>query len=310
MVINNQERVEDAWRETLVMTGGLDPDTAERITTAIQSHLATAYGGASDTELAEIISDQIKELDLEAYETENPEDVRDELLDLLEQSMDTSPSSMYRQPVAMAGGRGPAEWSNHAGADADESDTASQDETVISGSVEPRDDGAEFATDPEAVAGFRAMTTDSASPENTTGDPSAEEGESFASSAARSPDGESEQASPEQPTTEQTNQGGSEGESESEGEQAQGSSQPEIDLPEYIARLAWHHSESGLADDLPVATREVRDPVVAYGNMVARLYAAVLQDVLFEGYSDAEQEILFNQLIKQRMEEQLGKSQE
>jgi hypothetical protein len=38
MIESNQEQVEDAWRETLVLKGDLDPDTAERLITAIQSH--------------------------------------------------------------------------------------------------------------------------------------------------------------------------------------------------------------------------------------------------------------------------------
>ncbi|TKX68239.1 hypothetical protein [Halorubrum sp. SP9] len=330
------EPVEDGWKAELI-DYGIDEAQAETIVSMLQSSTDLVLGSQSEDDVEETLRRAIEETDFEEYGAEKPQRLTNALLRVLDEWQDGSRAP----PVAAAPRRGPTDWEDGNEApiedenrtdDSNGGDDANSDDDAIpqEGSdetIDETEDGESVTTiqgdpispdtevDPQAapgqegIAGGAGPITDEQGivkeAANATQEPQdtglqASESQGSGSSPAQAP--ETDAGSGEDQRESQADRSTETADDNSDG----GERQQDIDIPKTIAHIQFNRNEEIINSWTEQPAELVEDEITSYATSVAQVYRDLVKEAMFPGMSDTEQELLFEKLVEDRIEERMN----
>lgn len=330
------EPVEDGWKAELIEYG-VDEAQAETIVSMLQSSTDLVLGGPSEDDVEDTLRTAIEETNFEEYGAEQPQRLTSALLRVLDEWQDGSRAP----PVAAAPRRGPTDWEDetedqidHANGadDANDAEGANGDEDPIPDEesdvmTDETEDGEEVTTiqgdpispkpefDPQAAPSQEGVSG-SAGPVND------DQGivEEAANATQEPQDTGTQQSEPQDSGSDRTQapetdavSGGDQHESEADNStdtadenSDAGERQQDIDIPKTIARIHFNRNEEIINSWTEQPAELVEDEITSYATSVVQVYRDLIKEAMFPGMSDTEQELLFEKLVEDRIEERMN----
>lgn len=330
------EPVEDGWKAELI-DYGVDEAQAETIVSMLQSSTDLVLGSPSEDDVEKTLRRAIEETDFEEYGAEQPQRLTNALLRVLDEWQDGSRAP----PVAAAPRRGPTDWEDGNEApiedanrtdDANGGDDANSDDDAI-----PHEESDETVDETEDGEGVTTIQGDPISPD-TELDPQTVPGQEAiaggagpiideqgivkeAANATQEPQNTGPQESePQDSGTDRSQAPGNdavsgEDQRESQADQSTettdensdgGERQQDIDIPKTIAHIHFNRNEEIINSWTEQPAELVEDEITSYATSVVQVYRDLVKEAMFPGMSDTEQELLFEKLVEDRIEERMN----